>query len=75
MEAINAAQHAFAVTLRHRYPVPVETARWIARCPRCGLTAPYRRRRSNLACRPCCERHHDGRWHASCLLVFEPSAA
>jgi hypothetical protein len=75
MAAINAAQGEFEVTLRHRYPVPVETARWLARCPRCGLTSPYRRRRRNLACRPCCERHHGGRWHASCLLVFEPNAA
>ena len=75
MAAINSGQDGFEVTLRHCYPVPVEVARWIARCPRCGLTAPYRRRRSNLACRSCCERHHDGRWHASCLLVFEPGAA
>ena len=75
MAAINGAQDAFEVTLRHRYPLPVEAARWIARCPRCGLCSPYRRRRSNLACRSCCERHHDGRWHASCLLVFEPRAA
>jgi hypothetical protein len=75
MAAINAAQSDFEVTLRHRYPVPVEAARWLARCPRCGVTSPYRRRRSNLACRSCCERHHGGRWHASCLLVFEPNAA
>jgi hypothetical protein len=75
MAAINAAQADFEVTLRHRYPLPVEAARWLARCPRCGVTAPYRRRRSNLACRSCCERHHGGRWHASCLLVFEPNAA
>jgi predicted SprT family Zn-dependent metalloprotease len=75
MAAINAAQGEFAVTLRHRYPVPLAEARWIARCPRCGLASPYRARRRNLACRACCERHHGGRWHASCLLVFEPNAA
>jgi hypothetical protein len=75
MAVINAAQNEFEVTLRHRYPVPLEAARWIARCPRCGLASPYRRRRRNLACRSCCELHHGGRWHASCLLVFEPGAA
>ena len=75
MAALNAAQDGFEVTLRHRYPVPLEVARWIARCPRCGLASPYRTRRRNLACRSCCERHHGGRWHASCLLVFEPNAA
>ena len=72
MAAINRAQGEFEVSVRHRFPLPREAVRWIARCPRCGLTAPYRRKRSNLACRSCCERHHDGRWHASCLLVFEP---
>ncbi|MGB7564703.1 MAG: SprT family zinc-dependent metalloprotease, partial [Prochlorococcaceae cyanobacterium] len=33
MAAINAAQEAFQVSLRHRYPVPVSAARWRARCP------------------------------------------
>ena len=75
MAAINAAQHDFVVSLRHTYPLPLEPARWIARCPRCGRTAPYRRRRQGLACRPCCERLHGGRWDASCLLVFEAGAA
>ncbi|MEB3351255.1 MAG: SprT family zinc-dependent metalloprotease [Cyanobacteriota bacterium] len=73
MAAINAAQGEFAVSIRHRYPLPAaeRPPAWLARCPRCGLTTPYRRRRRGLACRPCCERHHGGRWDASCLLVFE----
>jgi hypothetical protein len=25
-----------------------------------------------LACRPCCETFHGGRWNRNCLLVFEP---
>jgi hypothetical protein len=75
MTAINRAQSQFEVSLRHRYPLPLEAARWLARCPRCGLVAPYRRRRRGLACRSCCQRFHDGRWDASCLLVFEPRAA
>jgi hypothetical protein len=75
MEAINRSQDLFQVSVRHRYPLPLESARWIARCPSCGRDAPYQRRRQGLACRPCCELLHGGRWDASCLLVFEPAAA
>jgi hypothetical protein len=72
MAQINARRPGFEVSLRHRYPVPARAARWLARCPRCGISAPYRQRRQGLACRPCCERFHAGRWDPSCLLVFEP---
>ena len=75
MAAINAVQQEFVVSVRHRFPVPTEPARWIARCPCCGLESPYRRRRQGVACRLCCERHHRGEWHASCQLVFKPAAA
>lgn len=75
MERINASQTAFQVSVRHRFPVPVREPAWIARCPRCGLSSPYRRRRRGLACRLCCERWHGGRWHADCQLVFEPAAS
>jgi hypothetical protein len=75
MAAINAAQQTFEVSVRHRFPVPSEPARWLASCPSCGLTSPYRRRRPGVACRLCCERFHGGRWHASCQLVFTPTAA
>lgn len=75
MEAINGAQSEFVVSVRHSFPVPREQARWIARCPRCDRTAPYRRRRRGLACRLCCERFHGGRWDASCVLVYEPGPA
>jgi len=71
MALINARRPGFEVSVRHRYPVPVQPARWLARCPRCGLSSPYRRRRQGLACRHCCDLHHGGRWDASCLLVFE----
>ena len=74
MAAINAAQSAFVVRVRHSYPLPggAETPppRWLARCPRCGSSVPYRRRVQGLACRPCCEALHGGRWHPSCLLEF-----
>jgi hypothetical protein len=81
MAAINAAQAEFVVSVRHRYPLPGEgeggppAARWLARCPRCGVSAPYRRRVKGLACRACCELHHGGAWHRSCLLEFVQAAA
>ncbi|KMM17488.1 SprT family zinc-dependent metalloprotease [Synechococcus sp. GFB01] len=80
MAAINAVQNDFLVSVRHRYPLPGADGgerawRWLARCPRCGVTAPYRRRVKGLACRQCCELHHDGRWHASCVLEFVEAAA
>ncbi len=78
MAAINASQSAFEVRIRHSYPLPGAAAggrqpRWLARCLRCGVSRPYRRRVQGLACRPCCEALHGGRWHASCLLTFEPA--
>jgi predicted SprT family Zn-dependent metalloprotease len=75
MAAINGAQQEFVVSVRHRFPLPAQAPRWIARCPSCGLSSPYRQRRQGVACRLCCERFHGGRWHASCQLVFEPAAA
>lgn len=77
MAAVNAAQSDFQVSVRHCYPLPAgagPSCRWLARCPRCGVTAPYRRRVKGLACRACCNHHHGGRWHASCLLQFEALA-
>ena len=76
MAAINSAQAGFKVSIRHRYPVPANTRapRWLACCPNCGVSAPYRRRVQGLACRFCCDRLHGGRWHASCLLRFEQAA-
>ncbi len=77
MARINAAQSEFQVSVRHHYPLPggavASPSRWLARCPRCGTTAPYRRRVRGLACRACCERHHGGRWDPSCLLEFLPA--
>ena len=75
LEAINRDQRDFEVSLRHRFPVPRPTNRWIARCPCCGLKASYQHRRRGLACRICCDRFHGGRWDPSCLLMFERSVA
>ncbi|MFM7087821.1 MAG: SprT family zinc-dependent metalloprotease [Cyanobium sp.] len=71
MEAINGAQQEFRVSVRHHFPVQSRPPRWMARCPGCGLRTPYRRRQNGVACRLCCERLHGGRWHSSCVLVFE----
>ena len=73
MALINAAQSRFEVSVRHRFPVPQSPPRWIAVCPRCGQETPYRRRMRQAACRACCDRHHGGRWNASCLLRYEPA--
>ena len=76
MAAINGAQDAFQVSIRHRYPLPASTTppRWLACCPNCQVRVPSRRRVQGLACRFCCDRLHGGRWHASCLLRFEQAA-
>jgi predicted SprT family Zn-dependent metalloprotease len=76
MAAINAAQAEFVVSVRHRYPIPggAPAVRWLARCPRCGIAAPYRRRVKGLACRSCCDLHFGGAWHRSCLLEFVQAA-
>ena len=75
MAAINAVQQDFVVSVRHRFPLPAAQPRWLARCPNCGVQAPYQRRQLGVACRLCCERFHGGRWHARYQLVFEPAAA
>ncbi len=75
MAAINAAQQEFQVSVRHRFPIPAAAPKWLARCPGCGLQAPYRRRQQGVACRRCCDQFHGGRWSARFQLVFERPAA
>ena len=72
MAAINAAQSRFQVSVRHNYPIPVRPPRWMAVCPSCKRRTPCRRRTRHAACRSCCNQHHGGRWHPSCLLHYEP---
>jgi len=74
MAAINAAQSEFQLSVRHQFPVPITPPRWWAVCPCCGRRSPYRRRMKKAACRQCCDRHHGGSWHASCVLVYEPAS-
>ncbi len=72
MKTINSSQNRFQVTVRHKYPVPIKLPKWWAICPSCGLKSPYKRRVKGVACRHCCETFHGGKWHASCVLHFEP---
>ena len=73
MQVINASQHRFRVSVRHSFPVPARPPRWWAVCPSCQRRTPCRRRVRHAACRSCCELHHGGQWHASCLLHYEPA--
>ncbi len=71
MIAINSAQDQFQITVRHKFPVPISSPKWWAICPACGLRSSYQRMVKGAACRKCCNLHHGGKWHASCLLQYE----
>ena len=74
MVAINSAQKRFVISVRHKFPTPIESPKWWAICPSCGLRFPYKRFIRGAACRQCCNTYHGGRWHPSCLLNFEPAS-
>ncbi len=73
MNAINAAQSIFQVTLRHQFPVDAESPRWWAICPSCSRKFPYQRRVKGAACRKCCDEQNFGIWNSRFLLVYEPA--
>ena len=75
MAVINAAQNRFQVSILHQFPVPTDPPKWWAVCPSCGLRSPYKRLVRGAACRQCCNSYHGGKWHASCLLIYEPASA
>ena len=72
MVLINSLQNNFQVTIRHQYPVPSRAPKWLAICPSCGLSFPYKRRVKGVACKNCCDKKYDGKWHVNCVLVYEP---
>ena len=72
MRLINCAQKQFQVNVRHQFPVPAKIPKWLGVCPSCGLSAPYKRRVRGHACRKCCDQLYGGKWHSSCVLIFEP---
>ena len=74
MVTINSAQNRFVVSVRHKFPTPVETPKWWAVCSTCGIRSPYKRIVRGAACRKCCNTYHGGRWHESYLLTYEPAS-
>ncbi len=73
MAAINSSQSKFQVSVRHQFPIPLESPKWWAFCPSCGLRSPYKRRVRGAACRRCCDNYHDGVWNSGYLLIYEPA--
>ena len=71
MDAINSSQSRFQVSIRHRFPVPQKSPKWLAVCPLCGKRSFYKRLVRGAACKYCCDTFHGGRWHSSCLLTYE----
>ena len=72
MNLINSSQVDFQVTVRHKFPVPAISPKWLAICPSCKSRSPYQRLVRGAACRHCCNTYHGGLWHPSCLLIYEP---
>ncbi|WP_320663618.1 SprT family zinc-dependent metalloprotease [Prochlorococcus sp. MIT 1223] len=72
MQEINASQNEFEVNIRHNFPVQNKRPKWIATCPLCGTSSFYKRLLKGAACKHCCDILHGGKWHASCLLIYEP---
>ncbi|KGG13708.1 MULTISPECIES: SprT family zinc-dependent metalloprotease [Prochlorococcus] len=74
MALINSSQTNFQISVRHNYPVPAKTPKWLATCPSCGLSFPYKKLMRGVACKTCCDTKYSGKWHPSCVLIYEPIA-
>ena len=72
MKSINASQSQFQVSVRHQFPLPVKPPKWWGVCPSCGLRLPYKRLAKGVACKRCCDTLYGGKWHSSCVLIYEP---
>ena len=72
MSLINSLQDHFQVTIRHQFPIPPKTPKWMGICPSCGLSVLCKRRMKRAACKKCCEKKYNGKWHANCILVYQP---
>tara|TARA_B100001996_G_C18478278_1_gene522758 strand:+ start:245 stop:793 length:549 start_codon:yes stop_codon:yes gene_type:complete len=72
MNEINSSQERFLITISHTFPVPITSPKWLALCPKCGLSSFYKRRMSRIACKSCCDLHYGGNWNENCLLTFQP---
>ena len=72
MNAINTLQNRFQITVRHNFPIPQKSPKWLAKCPVCGFSSFYKRLVRGAACKHCCDILYGGKWHSSCLLTYEP---
>ena len=72
MNLINSVQNKFQVSVRHQFPLPTSIPKWVAVCPSCHSSFPYKRLVKGAACRKCCNLYFGGKWNASCLLEYKP---
>ena len=71
MAEINSSQADFQVTVRHSFPTPKKSPKWLANCPLCKRSFSYRRIVKGAACRSCCNNLFGGRWDEKCLLQYQ----
>ncbi len=72
MAEINSSQADFQVLVRHSFPISKKNPKWLATCPSCKKSFPYRRIVKDAACRSCCNNFFGGRWDEQCLLKYRP---
>ena len=72
MAEINSSQADFQVTVRHSFPTAKKTPKWLATCPLCRKSFPYRRIVKGAACRSCCNNFFRGIWDEQCILDYQP---
>ena len=75
MAEINSSQSDFQVTVCHSFPISKNIPKWVATCPSCQRSFPYRRMVKRAACRSCCNNFFGGRWDEKCLLIYKPFSA
>ncbi len=71
MAQINSVQNDFQVTVRHCFPIPERTAKWIGECSLCHQQFFYKRIVKGAACRNCCNQFFQGQWNKKCLLKYQ----
>ena len=71
MFEINSSQSDFQITVRHSFPTAKQNPKWLAICPMCKKSFPYRRIVKGAACRSCCNDFFRGRWDEKCLLKYQ----
>ena len=54
------------------FPISKKVPKWVATCPTCKKSFPYRRIVKGSACRTCCNNFFGGHWDEKCLLTYKP---